>query len=77
MKSPHEIAWNLMRKDNFFQPREISEITGICIENVICLTQKKNIRDFITYIIDGKISLLKQVIEEIEQGKPHWEIGDV
>lgn len=69
MKTPYEIAWNLMPKyATEVDLDSLSRDTGIPFEQVKLLRKK--------YLIvyrtkDFDIELLKTVIREIEQGKPH------
>ncbi len=87
MKSAHEIAWNFLNdlsKDKITSSkvRNLVDITGLEINEINLLSEKVEIVSFLSSVgwlstnTGRRLSLVKQVIEEIEQGKPHWEIGE-
>ncbi len=71
MKTAYEIAWELMEDRGI---NYISSVTGIPLEEIKILGLKHYIA---TSIEEFKkdINLVREVLDEIEQGKPHWEIG--
>jgi len=80
MKTAYEIAWNLLEESyngklqcNLWGA-DISRLTGITEESVLTLKNKKEIIRRLPRKED--FNILRQVMEEIEQGKPHWEIGE-
>ncbi|GAO98975.1 hypothetical protein Cva_01645 [Caedimonas varicaedens] len=73
MKTAYEIAWDLIgtHKVNL-RSSEIATMTGLSRSNIDDLALKK---DIVRRLPEKKhLDLVKQVIEEIEQGKPHWEL---
>lgn len=77
MKSPYEIAWNLLEEWNYgsrTDEEKLSKITGLTIEEISRLKTRYTIAHFLCC---HDLSVVKKVIKEIEQVKPHWEIGDV
>ena len=82
MKTPNEIAWNLLKKEKgkrLFTPvysvsgRTISEITGIDTITLDLLWKKLCMTYFLREMPNGT-EIAKQVIDEMETGKPHYEI---
>lgn len=87
MKTVHEIAWILL--SDFYRPWETSslhtntglsfdqvqKITGLDVETLHKMNEKGSLVKEIQRIKDGVI-LAKQVIEEMEAGKPHWGDGE-
>ena len=81
MKTPNEIAWNLLAQERkllftpmyFTSGRPISEITGIDMDTLNLLWKKLCMVCFLRDMSDG-IEIAKQVIDEMETGKPHYEI---
>jgi hypothetical protein len=85
MKTVYEIAWNFLNdlsKDEITSSkvRNLVDITGLEINEINLLSEKVEIISFLSSVgwlsttTGRRLSLVKQVIEEIEQGKPHWEI---
>jgi hypothetical protein len=85
MKTAYEIAWNFLNdlsKDEITSSkvRNLVDITGLEINEINLLSEKVEIVSFLSSVgwlsttTGRRLSLVKQVIEEIEQGKPHWEI---
>jgi hypothetical protein len=85
MKSAHEIAWTLL--SDFYRPWEknpnsttvlsfdhVQNITGLDVETLTKMNEKRSLVKEIQRIKDG-VTVAKQVIEEMEAGKPHYEVG--
>ena len=81
MKTTHEIAWILL--SDFYRPWEVNvtmglsfdqvqKITGLDVETLNKMNDKRSLVKEMQRIKNGVI-LARQIIEEIEQGKPHWE----
>jgi hypothetical protein len=82
MKTPNEIAWNLLEEEvemdspqrlSRADGQRISDITGIEMSTLSMFWKKLCMRAFIFAMDDG-IEIAKQVIDEMETGKPHYEI---
>lgn len=85
MKTAYEIAWNFINdlskdKITLSKVTNLVDITGLEINEIRLLSEKVEIVSFLSSVgwlsttTGRRMSLVKQVIEEIEQGKPHWEI---
>jgi len=85
MKTAYEIAWNFLNdlsqdKITSSKVRNLVDITGLEINEINLLSEKVEIVSFLSSVgwlsttTGRRLSLVKQVIEEIEQGKPHWAI---
>lgn len=83
MKSPYEIAWDLLNKNINLKYSEIAKISGIALEDVYILRKRKSIDYFLNYELDmaegninlhSNIKLLKKTIEDIDKNKPLWDI---
>lgn len=78
MKSPYEIAWDLLNKNINLRYSEIAKISGITLEDVYLLRKRKSIDYFLNYDLDmADIKLLKKTIEDIEKNKPLWDIKGI
>ena len=82
MKTPNEIAWNLLESGGeaarfnilpLAEKQRISEITGTDMDTLNLLWKKLCISSFLSRIKSGT-EIAKQVIDEMETGKPHYEI---
>lgn len=62
-----------MEKDTNLSFKDISSITSLPEKDILVLQDKQSV---VWFLSKKPISLFKQIIEEIEQDKPHWEIGD-
>lgn len=86
MKSPYEIAWDLLNKNINLKYSEIAKISGTTLEDVYLLRKRKSIDYFLNYELDmaegnlnlhSNIKLLKKTIEDIEKNKPLWDIKGI
>lgn len=75
MKTAYEIAWDLVAVNSLESELEnLSKKTGISLEEVKVLRKKYNILFYVKICQNYDLDLTKRIIEEIDQGKPHWEI---
>ena len=83
MKTASEIAWDLLKTPQRFYSKQVSEVIdftlgvdevadlcGIPVKIVHLLQKKQKILESLSDL--KELSLVRQVIEEIEQGKPHY-----
>jgi len=79
MKSTYEIAWDITKWS--IESEHMSQVLGIPIEDIEILKYKRQVLERIEgyplyYNSKNNLSLIKQVVQEIEQGRPHWEIEE-
>ena len=74
MKTPYEIAWEFMPEcassRSTFQLSDLSRITGIKIEELNKMVMKYHIKIILEHY-KPHFDLVRSVIAEIEEGKPH------
>ena len=76
MKSPYEIAWELLMRDSEYRKVSheglLANITGLNLSDILILKRKEEIIRFLSWMGDNQ--LVKLVLDEIEKGIPHWDI---
>lgn len=81
MKTPYEIAWDLLMQKEITMLNattfNLACVFGLSTEEMDALSHKamvfKAVKEY-ERIKQEVPNILKKVIEEMEQGKPHWEI---
>lgn len=81
MKTPNEIAWNLLAKYmddptkcNYLETiEEISRATGVK-DRIVSKMFEKQAFVYLIHQMPQGTEIAKQVIDEMETGKPHYEI---
>lgn len=84
MKTPYEIAWTLL--SDFYRPwraqqdkttalslNHIQQITGIDEKTLARMNEKRSLVHEIKRINNGT-EIVREIIEEMEQGKPHYPV---
>jgi hypothetical protein len=74
MKTVYKIAWGLLHDWRLnLSTDKIAEITGFNVGFIEDLQTKKKISDFLKTYKDN-FDLVREIIEEIEQGKSHYPV---